>query len=88
MVSFRVPPTVKARILELKDLVSAGSMRELFAEALNYYGDAVHQTQGTDSEVILRTWPNGDRRSAPIEMQVSTPWLKAGRLRADDDLSF
>ena len=88
MISFRVPPSVKARILELKDLVSAASMAELCQEALNYYGDAVHQTQGVDAEVILRTWPNSDRRSAPIELRLETPWLKPGRLRGDDDLSF
>jgi hypothetical protein len=87
-VSFRVPPSVKRRILELKDLVSAATMAELFRESLNYYGDSVHQTQGMDAEVVLRTWPNGDRRSAPIEMKLATPWLEPGRLRGNDDLSF
>ena len=88
MISFRVPPSVKARILELKDLVSASSMAELLSEALNYYGDSVHQTQGADAELILRTWPNGDRRSAPIELKLETPWLLPGRLRGDDELSL
>lgn len=88
IVSFRVPPSVKRRILDLKDDVRAATMTELFADALNYYAEAVRQTLDVDAELILRTWPNVDRTSAPIEIKLEMPWIDTVRERENEDLTF